>query len=360
MTATGVSRRLRIGVVAPLWASVPPRTYGGIERHLHLLTEELVHRGHSVALFATGDSQTSGELRAACDGGVAEAMDRGNAYFYEQYLNVAVTDALKSSGGFDVLHFHVGSAVVPLGTLAAAPVLHTFHMGITLDDLWILRRFPTAAFTALTREQLSTVPEERRRSISVVPYGFDFDACAWAHEPGEHLVFLGRMAPHKGPDEAIRIARAACRPIRLAGAPVTAEDHHWFHREIEPQIDGKQVIWLGAVDEPAKDDLFRRALALVFPIKWEEPFGLVMLEALARGVPVLACRRGSVPEVIDLGQTGWYTDAPEELATFVDQAARVDRRAVREHARRRFSHHRMVEGYLEVYESLLQSRGRSL
>jgi glycosyltransferase involved in cell wall biosynthesis len=351
-----VEGRLRIGIVAPLWTSVPPRQYGGIERHLHLLSEELTRRGHAVTLFATGDSHTSAALRAACDVGVADAMDRGDACAYEPYLNAALADALRVSDRFDVLHLHVGCAALPLAELAQCEVLHTLHTGITVDDLWALRRFPDAAVTVLTRQQLATVPDERRRSIRVVRYGFDFDSCECAGEAREHLVFLGRMAPHKGPDDAIRIARAAGMPIWLAGAPVTAEERRWFEREIEPQIDGQSVVWSGPVDDSAKDELFDRALALLFPIKWEEPFGLVMLEALARGVPVLAYRRGSVPEVIDRGQTGWFADSPVELTALVEQAARLDRRSVREQARSRFSHARMTDAYLDVYRSLVGSR----
>lgn len=351
-----LERPLRIGIVAPLWTAVPPREYGGIERHLQLLIEELTRRGHVVTLFATGDSHTSAELRAPCDAGVADAMDRGEACAYEHYLNAAIADALRVSHRFDVLHFHVGTSALPLAELASCEVLHTLHTGITVDDLWALRRFPDAAVTVLTRRQLAPVPDERRGSIRVVPYGFDFDSCGCAGEAREHLVFLGRMAPHKGPDDAIRIARAAGRPLWLAGAPVTAEERRWFEREIEPAIDGESVVWLGPVDDSAKQALFERAVALLFPIKWEEPFGLVMLEAVARGVPVLAYRRGSVPEVVDPGQTGWHADSPAALAALVEQAARLDRRSVREHARARFSHARMTDAYVDVYMSLVTSR----
>ena len=353
---TPIEGPLRIGIVAPLWTAVPPRAYGGIERHLHLLTEELVRRGHAVTLFASGDSQTTAVLRAPCDVALADAMDRGEACAYEPYINAALGDALRHSHQFDVLHFHVGASAFPIATLADAAVLHTLHTGLTVDDLWALRRFPHAAVTVLTRQQLASVPDERRCAIHVVPYGFDFEACSCAAEPGEYLVFLGRMAPHKGPDDAIRIARAAGRTIWLAGAPVTREERDWFEREIRPEIDGRDVVWVGEVDEPSKELLFRRALALLFPIKWEEPFGLVMLESLARGVPVLAYGRGSVPEVVEHGKTGWYAQSAPELTALVDSAARMDRQAVRRRASERFSHARMTDAYLDVYTWLVASR----
>jgi glycosyltransferase involved in cell wall biosynthesis len=345
------ARRLRIGIVAPLWAAIPPRSYGGIERHLHLLVEELARRGHAVTLFATGDSRTAAALRPVCDGAIADTMDRGEAFCYEHYVNAGVAAALHAAAEFDVLHFHVGLAAVPLAELARTPVLHTMHNGITPDDVWVLNRHPDAAVTALSRCQIEPVPAERRESIRVVPYGFDFDRCAAAGPP-EHLVFLGRMAPHKGPDEAVRIARAAGRPIVLAGAPVTASERAWFQQEVAPLLEAPDVTWIGGVGETEKDELFRRAAALLLPLRWDEPFGLVMLEALARGVPVLAVRRGSVPEVIEPGLTGWYAESPDELAAFVELAERLDRGAVRDRALQRFSIQRMTDEYLAVYAAL--------
>ena len=344
-----MSERLRIGIVAPLWAAVPPITYGGIERHLDLLVNELVRRGHDVTLFASGDSRTAAKLVAVVDRGVAEAMDAGDASFYEHYLNASLAASLAASDGFDVLHWHVGCAAIPLAASARCPVLHSVHTGITRDDLWMLERSPDARLTALSNRQLEDVPSAQRGRIRVVPYGFDFATCDASEGEPEHLAFLGRMAPHKGPDAAIRIARAAGLPISLAGGPVTVEDRDWFARMVEPEIDGREVVWLGAVDDAGKDALFARAAAFVFPIDWEEPFGLVMLEALARGIPVLATRRGSVPEVVDPGVTGFIEDAADDLAGHVASAAALDRGEVRERASQRFSVAAMTDAYEAAY-----------
>jgi glycosyltransferase involved in cell wall biosynthesis len=226
--------RLRIGIVAPLWMAVPPTTYGGIERHLHLLVNELVRRGHDVTLFASGDSRTAAKLVSVVDRGVAETMDTGEACFYEHYLNASLAASLGASRSFDVLHWHVGCAAIPLAAAARCPVLHSVHTGIVRDDLWMLERFPDARLTALSRRQIADVPAPSRARVRVIPYGFDFATCRASEGPAEHLAFLGRMAPHKGPDVAIRIARAAGRPINLAGVPVTEEDRAWFGRVIEP------------------------------------------------------------------------------------------------------------------------------
>jgi glycosyltransferase involved in cell wall biosynthesis len=351
-----VSALLRIGIVAPLWLPVPPITYGGIERHLHGLVEELVRRGHDVTLFASGDSHTSAKLVAVCPRGVAETMDAGEASFYEPYLNASLAAALAASASFDLLHCHVGCAAIPLAEAARCPVLHSVHTGLTRDDAWVLERHPDVALTALSARQLEPLPAARRAPVRVVPYGFDFTRCGADPGPAEHLAFLGRMAPHKGPDAAIAIAREAGRPIHLAGAPVTAEDRAWFARVVEPEVDGRDVVWLGAVDDAGKDALFRRAAAFVFPISWEEPFGLVMLEALARGVPVLATRRGSVPEVVEPGVTGFVADAPADLAGQVAAAARLDRTAVRAAAARRFSVSSMVDAYEAAYAAARATR----
>lgn len=344
--------RLRIGVVAPLWMAVPPNTYGGIERHLHLLVNELVRRGHDVTLFASGDSRTAAKLVPVVDRGVAEAMEAGLACFYEHYLNASLAASLAASGSFDVLHWHVGCAAIPLAAASRCPVLHSVHTGITRDDLWMLEHFPDARLTALSRRQIESVPASRRASIRVIHYGFAFETCRASAATGEHLAFLGRMAPHKGPDAAIRIARAAGRPIHLAGAPVTEEDRAWFGRVIEPEIDGRDVVWLGAVDDAGKDALFERAAGFVFPIDWEEPFGLVMLEALARGIPVLATRRGSVPEVVEEGVTGFIEDAADDLARHVSSAAALDRGAVRARASQRFSVSAMADAYESAFHEL--------
>lgn len=340
---------LRIALVAPLWTSVPPVAYGGIERHLHLLVEELARRGHSVTLFASGDSRTSATLRSVVPSGVAGWMDRGEAFFYEHYQNANLAQALEASDAYDVVHLHLGCAAIPLAELARCPVLHSVHTGLTPDDLWILERYPKTRLTALSSRQVADVPEERRTRIDIVPYGYDFDSCVAMQDPSGPLVFLGRMAPHKAPDAAIAIARAAGRKIRLAGAPVTREDRTWFDREIEPLVDGRDVVWLGTVDDTTKNELFRGAAAFLFPIRWEEPFGLVMLESMARGVPVLATPRGSVPEVVEPGVTGFIAEERDELAGCAEAAAGLDRETVRERAKKRFSVTSMVDAYEAAY-----------
>ena len=348
------SSALRIAHVAPLWSRVPPTSYGGIERVVHFLAERMVECGHDVTLFASADSTTSARLRGTYPCALAEAMGRLEAFSYDGYINSSIADVLAASDCFDIIHFNVGAISIPFASVSNAATLHTIQSDLTLDDCWILDRYPSANVTALTHQQLRAVEANRRESIKVVPSGFDFGQYHLSRDAGRYLAFLGRMAPHKGPEEAIRIARAAGRPIVLAGAPMTQDEKQYFDAVVRPLLDDADVSYIGPVNDEQKDGLFRGATALLFPIKWDEPFGLVMIEAMACGVPVIACKRGSVPEIVEFGTTGFYAEEIADLAGFVDRASALDRAAVREHAKRRFCYRRMTDDYLAIYEELLR------
>jgi len=348
---------LRIAQVAPLWARVPPAEYGGAELAVHWLTEGLVRRGCDVTLFASGDSRTTGVLRAVCDRSLIETMGNGGAYVYEPYANANLVEALRMADTFDVIHCQLGAAFIPFAALSATPVLHTVNASLDLpDDLWVLERYPDVPIAALSHSQIVAVSATRRSNIRVIYPGCDFDAYAPSVTAGDYLVFLGRMGPHKNPVGAIRVARAIGMRLVLAGKPMTAAEEAYFAEQVRPLIDGKDVTYLGTISFVEKVELLSGAAALLFPIQWDEHFGLVMIEAMACGSPVVACRRGSVSEVVDPGITGFYADSVDELATLVPRALALDRRAVREHARRRFGVDRMVDEHLALYQELVASR----
>lgn len=353
------SRPLRIAQIAPLWASVPPATYGGIELRLHWLTEELVACGHDVTLFASGDSKTSANLRAVCDANLMEAMAKGAAHQYENYINANIVAALRESDTFDVIHCHTGCSHIPFSKLSNAPMLHTMPIALSVDERWLLNRYPDVPMVAISHAQLASVPADRCEHIWVVYHGCDFGVYELETQPGDYLAFLGRMGAHKSPLDAIRIAKAVDMPLVLAGKPQNPVEERYFREHVMPLIDGEQITYIGPVNHRQKNDLLKNARALIFPIQWEEPFGLVMIEAMACGTPVVACKRGSVSEVVDVGKTGFYADTADALVPLVPQALALNRRAVREHAMSRFSHQRMVNEYLHVYESLIQTSGRS-
>lgn len=344
--------KLRIAQVAPLWTKVPPETYGGIELLVGLLTDELVRRGHEVTLFGTGDSETTGSLRAVCDVHVLEGMAAGAIANYEYYANAAVAEALLASGEFDVIHFHIGCEHIPSGALAKTPVLFTMHTQLGPDDAWVLKKYPQVSVAAISRFQIREVPGNCRPPIPVVYNGCDFDAFEPSFEPGKYLVFLGRLSHDKNPLDAIRIAKRAGMPIILAGNSQGKKEVDYYERNIKPLLNDNDVKHIGLVDHPRKNKLLREAAALLFPVQWHEPFGLVMIEAMACGTPVIAHNMGSIAEVVDNGITGFHADSIEAMNDLVAPALALDRRKVRAHAEQRFGYRRMVDDYLKVYASL--------
>ncbi len=343
---------MRIALVAGLWRRVPPVTYGGTTRIVSLLTEELVQRGHDVTLFATGDAQTAARLRAVYPRNLAEAQADGAVGRFDYYRMVNLAEAVRESSSFDIIHCHTGILSIPFGRLSKAPMLHTIMDRLVPDDVWMLTEYPDAAVAARSRCQILPIPEPRRRKIRVVHNGHNFDFYRLSERRGQYLAFLGRMSWEKSPVDAIQVARRLGMPIVLAGEPVFADEYEYFEEAVRPLIDGASVSYIGAVDDARKNEFLGNAAALLFPIRQEEPFGNVMVEAMACGTPVVATSLGPVPEVVDRGKTGYYSSSVDELPGLVLQAMALDRREVREHARRRFSHRRMVDDYLELYRSL--------
>ncbi|MEO6740384.1 MAG: glycosyltransferase family 4 protein [Chthoniobacteraceae bacterium] len=348
--------KLRIAQVAPLWTPIPPSTYGGIELLLALLCDELVARGHDVTLFASGDCRTAAKLREIIPVNLSELMSRGDALMYEYYMNAAMAAVLAAQDEFDIVHCHLPPAWLPFAAAMRTPCTFTLHTSPHADDEWALKNFPRAQAVAISHAQVAAASSRLGRKFTVVFNGVDFARYDASFKSGKSLGFLGRMSREKNPLGAIRIAQAADLPIVLAGKPQNAAEEAYFRNEVQPLIDGERVRWLGPVNHEQKVALLRDAAALIFPIQWDEPFGLVMIEAMACGTPVLAVRRGSVAEVVDEGVTGFTAPAPAELAPLVAKARALDRHKVRAQAESRFSHTKMVDDYLAHYRALIGSR----
>ena len=320
-----------------------------------LLTEELVREGHAVTLFGTADSQTSARLEPVCERNMLDYMAETEACVYEAFANAAVARVLARADDFDVLHFHIGMHWLPFASLVRTPSLFTIHTFPSYDDRWLVRNFPGVAVSAISHFQAAELSGGGR--VPVVYNGCDFEAFQPSYEAGKYLAFLGRMSHDKNPLDAIRIARAAGMPIVLAGQAQEKKEEAYFEREIQPLIDGESVRYIGPVNHEQKNELLRNAAALIFPIQWAEPFGLVMIESMACGTPVLARNLGSVAEVVDPGVTGWHGADVEEMRELLPATLALDRRRVRQQAEARFSFARMVEGYVDLYGRL--ARGRS-
>ncbi len=346
---------MRIAQIAPLAESVPPKLYGGTERVVAWLIDELVELGHDVTLFASGNSQTRAKLE--CRFGHTPFGSAGRAPTLSPCRRSCSKPWRQRAREFDVIHCHIDWLHLPLLTRSGVPFLSTFHGRLDIAGLPdVVRHFPDAPFVSISHNQRLPLPGANW--LGTVYHGLPSDSLHPRFEPGSYLAFLGRLTKEKGPEEAMRIARDAGMPLRIA-AKVPKGERGYFKEQLEPKIDGRDVQLTGEVNDKTKEQFLAEAAALLFPIDWPEPFGLVMIEAMACGTPVIAYRHGSVPEVIDEGVTGFVVDSEEEAVRAVRRLGEIDRRQVRACFERRFAARRMASEYVALYEDLVRRRAHS-
>ena len=340
---------MRIAQVAPLSESVPPKQYGGTERVVAYLADELVRQGHDVTLFASGDSRTRARLVPVC----ARAQRlRGNCTDMLAEHVLMLERVAQREREFDVIHFHVSQFHLPLARRLQTAHVTTMHGRLDLPELVPLyREFADVPVVSISDAQRRPLP--RARWIGTVHHGLPRDLLRFDPGPGEYFAFLGRVSPEKRLDRAIAIATACGCRLRVA-AKVDPADRKYFETEIRPLLDNPLVEFIGEIGEEEKSGFLGRAKALLFPIDWPEPFGLVMIEALACGVPVVAIRGGSVPEIVDDGVTGFVVSSVEEASEAARQVERLDRRACRAAFERRFTVGRMASEYVALYEMAIE------
>ncbi len=342
-------KKLRIAQVAPLYESVPPQLYGGTERVVAYLTEELVRQGHEVTLFASGDSRTRARLVAPCPR--ALRLDPYPRDALAQHL-VMIEEVFRRAHDFDFIHFHVDYLHYPASSRQRVPHLTTLHGRLDLPDLALLYQtfpeMPVVSISNAQREPLSWLNWQ-----DTVHHGLPEDLYGFQEEPEDYLAFLGRVSPEKRLDLAIEIARRAGLPLRVA-AKVDAADADYYEQVIRPLMREPGVEFLGEIGEHDKRTFLGRARALLFPIDWPEPFGLVLIEAFACGTPVIAFRRGSVPEVLDHGETGFLCATVEEAVEAVRRLPEIPRHGCRRVFERRFTAARMTRDYLNLYRRKLE------
>src|SRR5215467_4051474 len=341
---------MKIAQIAPPMESVPPRFYGGTERIVSYLTEELVAQGHDVTLFASGDSITRAKLVASCP----QAL-RLNPAVRDPipYYMMMLSKVRRAAADFDMLHFHIDQFHFPLFEAMATRTVTTIHGRQDLSDLQNL-------YTAFPSMQLVSISQAQRRPLTAgasfaatVHHGLPRDLLAPSLVPrGGYLAFLGRISPEKRVDRAIAIARAAGLPLKIA-AKIDRVDEVYFHAEIEALLQQPGVEFIGEIDDRHKNAFLGQARALLFPIDWPEPFGLSMIEAMACGTPVLAFGHGAVVEVIDEGVTGAIVHTMDEAISRVQSVLALDRAQVRRRFEQRFTVARMARDYVEVYEGLI-------
>jgi glycosyltransferase involved in cell wall biosynthesis len=338
---------MRIAQIAPLYEAVPPKLYGGTERVVSFLTEELVAMGHDVTLFASGDSQTKARLVAVWPHALRLDKEIRDTVAPHMLLMEAVR---RHAGDFDVLHFHNDYWPFSLFSRQRTPFLTTMHGRLDLGELEsVFDRFPEIPLVSISEAQRLGLPKSR--FIGTVLHGLPADRLTPSGGTPSYLAFLGRMSPEKGPDRAIRIARACGIPLRMA-AKIDKADEAYFDSVIRPLLDGPGVEMIGEIDETQKREFLGDAHALLMPIDWPEPFGLVMIEAMACGTPVIAMNCGSVPEIIEDGVSGFIVDDEAGAIAAVGRLGALSRPEVRARFEARFTARRMAEDYLALYHTL--------
>jgi glycosyltransferase involved in cell wall biosynthesis len=342
---------MRIAQVAPLTETVPPKLYGGTERVVSVLTEELVRRGHEVTLFASGDSTTAARLVSCCERSLRLAeVGQVDALAYAVRELDLVFGAREQ---FDVIHNHLDYIAFSLARQTNANMLTTCHGRLDRPETrQIYEHFADTSLVSISNDQRRPLPGARW--VATVYNGIDFSAYELHEEPGKYLAFLGRISPEKRVDRAIDVARALDMPLKIA-AKVDPVDRAYFEHAIRPQLDHSNIEFVGEVNDAEKNDFLGEAYAYLFPIDWPEPFGLTMIESMACGTPVVAIEAGSVSEVVADGVAGYVCKSLREFIECVPKAGELNRQACRNYAESRFSAAAMADGYEAAYETLVNT-----
>lgn len=338
---------MRIAQVSPLWESVPPRLYGGTERVVSYLTEELVRQGHEVTLYASGDSQTSARLEAACPHALRLSTGLVNR---DAPLILMQEHAMGADADqFDIIHSHLDFLSFPMSRRCPTPVLTTLHGRLDLPELGpIFREYADMQLVSISDAQRLPLPHANWQAT--VYHGLP-DLYTFHPNTGSYLAYLGRICPEKRPDHAIEIAKRVGIPLRIA-AKVDPVDREYFVTKIAPLMDHPLIEYLGEISDAEKGHFLGDAAAVLCTYDWPEPFGIVLIEALACGTPVFAYRRGSIPEIIEDGVTGFICDTLDEMVAKIDRLPLIKRQRCRESFQARFTAERMVKDYLAVYERM--------
>ena len=338
---------MRIAQIAPLWIPIPPYTYGGTELVVSWLCDELVRRGHQVTLFATNDSKTSANLVPIWPQSLWRAKLRSpHAVFsllYEKLISL--------QDQFDIIHDHCEFYTAPYSRFLKPPVVTTLHHPLTEETTILYKKFPNINYVAISKNQKRSGPGIN--IVRVIYHGLPLEKYPFNPSPQDYLLWLSRIGPDKGIAEAIDIAKLSGEKLIISGN-ILPQYADYFEFRIKPLIDGKQIQFVGASDFEKKVDLFRRAKALLYPIRRPEPFGLVVIEAMACGVPVIAYKEGSMPELIKDGKTGFLVNNKEEMANALKRISQINRLTCHRHVAKKFTVEKMVNKYEALYNKLIK------
>jgi glycosyltransferase involved in cell wall biosynthesis len=348
-------QRMRIAQVAPLYESVPPRCYGGTERVVAWLTEQLVALGHEVTLFASGDSVSNAHLISGCK--QALRLDPDCVDPIPHHL-VMIEQVFARAKDFDLIHFHTDYLHFSRARREKIPCLTTLHGRLDIPDLVPLyKEFQPLKLVSISEAQRAPLPWANW--VGTVHHGMPLDELPFYESEGEYLAFLGRISPEKGLDRAIQIAIRAGRKLKIA-AKVDRADQEYFEAQIQPLLNNPLVEFIGEIGSSEKSEFLGHAAALLFPIEWPEPFGIVMIESMACGTPVIAYPFGSVPEIVTDGISGFIVRDIDAAVDAVSRISEVDRHKCRKHFELSFSDHRMAKDYLNIYQRLMHPESASV
>jgi glycosyltransferase involved in cell wall biosynthesis len=341
---------LRIAQLAPLYERIPPKLYGGTERVVSYITEELVRRGHQVTLFASGDSETAALLVPGCPQSLRLAGKAELGGFLQLPMISDVFDG--AANRFDVIHSHIDYWSFPFARLTNVPTVATMHGRLDVEELHpVYARYRSMPLVSISDAQRTPLP--LMNWVDTIYHGLPRDLLRFSPGPGKYLAFLGRISPEKRPDLAIEVARRVGIPLKLA-AKVDAVDRDYFQTVIKPLLSAPDIEYIGEIGESEKSEFLGNALAFMFTIDWPEPFGLAMIEALACGTPVIARPCGSIPEVIRHGATGFIVKSVEEMVAAVRDIGKLAREECRREFENRFTVEIMVDRYEQVYRQLIE------
>lgn len=340
---------MKIAVLADMIQATPPKKYGGTQRVTYNIIEELIKRGHEVTLFGTGDSYLSGRL-IVCAPCALHLNERND---YERSIMIQLGIFLEYKDEFDIVHSHLDYFAFPLARLLKIPLVTTIHRRIDTPDMQeVFGHFNDIPLVAISKFQQKQYPNANW--LNVIHNGLLFDHLKFSDTKGDYLAFLGRIYPEKGPVQAIEIARRTGIPLKIA-ARIDKGDKDYFDNVVKPLLDSRLVEFIGEIADHEKSDFLGRAKALIFPVQWPEPFGLVLIEAMACGTPVIATDRGAVSEIVVDGETGFIGETIEDLISSLDKINKIDPKKCRLHVENNFSVDKMVNSYESLFASLVNS-----
>ncbi len=344
---------MKIAQIAPIIERVPPKKYGGTERVVYALTQQLVARGHDVTLFASGDSATSAKLISIYPKSLREAKLK-DIYGNNMYNLLHVGLAYSMHDQFDIIHDHCGMLSLPSSNLITTPVVSTLHGALSINNRRIFEILNKPYYVSISKAQQRPAPN--LHYAGVVYNGLDMKDYPFSEEREDYLLFVGRICEEKGTHYAVEAALALDKKLIMA-AKVEPNDRGYFEEMIEPNLSD-QIQWIGEVNEEERNKLMSKALCMLHPVTWREPFGLTLIEAQACGCPVIAFNRGSIPEVIKSGETGFIVEDLDEMLEAISKIDRIDRKKCRTYALENFNSEKMAVGYEDIYQKIIEEHGR--